>query len=196
MLNFERYVPQEAFSYKERTWIDKELTKAPRWCSVDLRDGNQALIKPMNVDEKIEFFLMLCELGFKEIEVGFPAASSLEFDFIRQLSDRKLIPDDVYIQVITQARRQQIIKTFEAIEDMPRVIFNVYNPISRLQRDVVYHKDAGEVKYIATSAAKLVKELRWEREFEGEFIFEYTAESFSGADMKFALDVCQAVKDK
>ena len=195
MLNFERYVPQEAFSYKERTWIDKELTKAPRWCSVDLRDGNQALIKPMNVDEKIEFFLMLCELGFKEIEVGFPAASSLEFDFIRQLSDRKLIPDDVYIQVITQARRQQIIKTFEAIEDMPRVIFNVYNPISRLQRDVVYHKDAGEVKYIATSAAKLVKELRWEREFEGEFILEYTAESFSGADMEFALDVCEAVKD-
>ena len=195
MLNFHRYEPQEKFAYKKRTWPDRVLDKAPRWCSVDLRDGNQALIKPMNVDEKIEFFLMLCELGFKEIEVGFPAASRVEFDFVRQLSDRKLIPDDVYIQVITQARREQIIKTFEAVEDMPRVIFNVYNPVSRLQRDVVYHKDSGEVKYIATSAAKLVKELRWEREFEGEFVFEYTAESFTGADMSFALDVCEAVKD-
>ena len=194
MLNYERYRPQEAFAYNERTWVQKSIKKAPRWCSVDLRDGNQALIKPMNVEEKIEFFLMLCRLGFKEIEVGFPAASRVEFDFVRQLSDRKLIPDDVYIQVITQCRREQIIKTFEAIEDMPRVIFNVYNPVSRLQRDVVYHKDSGEVKYIATSAAKLVKELRWDREFEGEFVFEYTAESFSGADMDFALDVCESVK--
>ncbi len=195
MLNFRRYEPQQGFSYKDRSWPDKVLTKAPRWCSVDLRDGNQALIKPMNVEEKIEFFQMLLRLGFKEIEVGFPSASRVEFDFVRQLSDRKLIPDDVYIQVITQCRREQIIKTFEAIEDMPRVIFNIYNPVSSLQRDVVYHKDSGEVKYIATSAAKLVKELRWEHEFKGEFVLEYTAESFSGADMKFALDVCEAVKD-
>ena len=195
MLNYRRYAPQEPFEYKDRTWINRKLDRAPRWCSVDLRDGNQALIKPMNVEEKLEFFKLLCDLGFKEIEVGFPAASRVEFDFIRQLSDRKLIPDDVYIQVITQARREQIIKTFEAVEDMPRVIFNVYNPISRLQRDVVYHKDSGAVKYIATSAAKLVKELRWEREFAGEFVYEYTAESFTGADMKFALDVCEAVKE-
>ena len=152
MLNYRRYAPQEPFEYKDRTWINRKLDRAPRWCSVDLRDGNQALIKPMNVEEKLEFFKLLCDLGFKEIEVGFPAASRVEFDFIRQLSDRKLIPDDVYIQVITQARREQIIKTFEAVEDMPRVIFNVYNPISRLQRDVVYHKDSGAVKLRASSS--------------------------------------------
>ncbi len=195
MLDYKRYRPEEGFTYKDRTWVDKVITKPPRWCSVDLRDGNQALVRPMNVDEKIEYFLMLCELGFKEIEVGFPAASQMEFDFIRQLADRKLIPDDVYIQVITQCRKNQIIKTFEAIEDIPKVIFNIYNSISRLQRDVVFHKDQGEVKYIATSAAKLVKELRWERGFEGEFALEYTAESFSGADIGFALDICEAVKE-
>lgn len=194
MMNYKRYRPAPVLDFPERTWPGKQLKKAPRWCSVDLRDGNQALVKPMNIEEKLEFFQMLVQLGFKEIEVGFPAASQVEFDFIRQLADRKLIPDDVFIQVITQCREPLIRRTFEAIKGIPRVIFNIYNSVSNLQRDVVFHKDSGAIKYIATRAAKLVQELRWETEFPGEFIFEYTPESFTGADMKFALDVCEAVK--
>ena len=176
MRNFERYKPLPIVDYKERTWPDKKIEKAPRWCSVDLRDGNQALVNPMNIEEKIEFFKLLCKLGFKEIEVGFPAASQVEFDFVRQLVERKLIPDDVYIQVISQCRDTQIRRTFESIEGINKVIFNIYNSISNLQRDVVFHKDSGAVKYMATRAAKLVQELRWESEFPGEFILEYTAE--------------------
>lgn len=181
--------------FPERTWPDKQIEQAPSWCSVDLRDGNQALVNPMNVEEKIEFFQMLCRMGFREIEVGFPAASQVEFDFLRQLVDRKLIPDNVYIQVLTQCREEQIRKTFDAIAGVPHVIFNIYNSISRLQRDVVFHKDQGAVKHIAVRAAKLVQALRWEEEFPGDFVFEYTAESFTGADMSFALDVCETVRD-
>ena len=195
MLNYKRYKASPVLEFPERTWPSKRIEHAPVWCSVDLRDGNQALVEPMNIEEKIAFFQMLCRIGFKEIEVGFPAASQVEFDFVRQLVARKLIPDDVYIQVITQCREEQILKTYEAIEDIPRVIFNIYNSISTLQRDVVFHKDQGAVKHIALNAAKLVQKLRWEREFPGEFILEYTAESFTGADMKFALDICEAVKD-
>ncbi|MDO4438543.1 MAG: 2-isopropylmalate synthase [Eubacteriales bacterium] len=195
MRNYERYKPLPILDYKERTWPDKTLTKAPRWCSVDLRDGNQALVNPMNIEEKIEFFKLLCDLGFKEIEIGFPAASQVEFEFVRQLVERKLIPDDVYIQVISQCRDTQIRRTFEAIEGIDKVIFNIYNSISNLQRDVVFHKDSGAVKYMATRAVKLVQELRWESEFPGEFILEYTAESFTGSDLKFAKEICEAVKD-
>lgn len=194
MLNYKRYQAAPVLSFPERTWPQKQIEHAPIWCSVDLRDGNQALVNPMNVEEKIEFFLMLCRLGFKEIEVGFPAASQVEYDFVRQLVARKLIPDDVYIQVITQCREDQIRKTFDAVQGINKVIFNIYNSISTLQRDVVFHKDQGAVKHIAVKAAKLVQELRWEEEFPGEFVLEYTAESFTGADMRFALDVCESVK--
>ena len=194
MRNYKRYQPAPILDFPERTWPGKRLLKAPVWCSVDLRDGNQALVKPMCIEEKLEFFQMLVRLGFKEIEVGFPAASQVEFDFIRQLADRRLIPDDVYIQVITQCREPLIRRTFEAIEGIPHVIFNIYNSISTLQRDVVFHRDAGAMKYIATRTARLVQKLRWETEFPGEFVFEYTAESFTGADPRFALEICEAVK--
>lgn len=194
MLNYKRYQAAPVLDFPERTWPGRRIEHAPIWCSVDLRDGNQALVTPMNVEEKIEFFQMLVKLGFKEIEVGFPAASQVEFDFVRQLVARKLIPDDVYIQVITQCREDQIRKTFESVQGIDKVIFNIYNSISTLQRDVVFHKDQGAVKHIAVTAAKLVQKLRWEEEFPGEFVFEYTAESFTGADMKFALDVCESVK--
>ncbi|MDO4266430.1 MAG: 2-isopropylmalate synthase [Eubacteriales bacterium] len=195
MLNYQRYKAAPVLSFPERTWPDRTIEHAPVWCSVDLRDGNQALVTPMNVEEKIEFFLMLVKLGFKEIEVGFPAASQVEYDFVRQLVTRRLIPDDVYIQVITQCREEQIRKTFDAITGIDKVIFNIYNSISTLQRDVVFHKDQGAVKHIALRAARQVQALRWEEEFPGEFVFEYTAESFTGADMKFALDVCESVKE-
>ena len=195
MLNYKRYKPAPVLDFPERTWPQKKIERAPIWCSVDLRDGNQALVNPMNVEEKIEFFLMLVKMGFKEIEVGFPAASQIEFDFVRQLVARKLIPDDVYIQVLTQCREDQIRKTFDSVQGIPHVIFNIYNSISTLQRDVVFHKDQGAVKHIALRAAKQVQALRWEEEFPGEFVLEYTAESFTGADMKFALDICEAVKD-
>lgn len=195
MLNYKRYRPAPVLDFPERTWPQKRIEQAPVWCSVDLRDGNQALVNPMNVEEKIEFFLMLVKLGFKEIEVGFPAASQVEYDFIRQLVARRLIPDDVYIQVLTQCREEQIQRTFDAIQGIDHVIFNIYNSISKLQRDVVFHKDQGAVKHIALRAARQVQALRWEEEFPGEFVFEYTAESFTGAEMKFALDICEAVKD-
>ena len=195
MLNYKRYRPAPVLDFPERTWPQKRIEQAPVWCSVDLRDGNQALVNPMNVEEKIEFFLMLVKLGFKEIEVGFPAASQVEYDFIRQLVARRLIPDDVYIQVLTQCREEQIRRTFDAIQGIGHVIFNIYNSISTLQRDVVFHKDQGAVKHIALRAARQVQALRWEEEFPGEFVFEYTAESFTGAEMKFALDICEAVKD-
>ena len=195
MLNYKRYKPAPVLDFPERTWPQKKIERAPVWCSVDLRDGNQALVNPMNVEEKIEFFQMLVKMGFKEIEVGFPAASQIEFDFVRQLVARKLIPDDVYIQVITQCREDQIKKTFDSIQGIPHVIFNIYNSISTLQRDVVFHKDQGAVKHIALRAARQVQALRWEEEFPGDFVLEYTAESFTGADMKFALDICEAVKD-
>ena len=195
MLNYKRYRPAPVLDFPERTWPQKRIEQAPVWCSVDLRDGNQALVNPMNVEEKIEFFLMLVKLGFKEIEVGFPAASQVEYDFIRQLVARRLIPDDVYIQVLTQCREEQIQRTFDAIQGIDHVIFNIYNSISKLQRDVVFHKDQGAVKHIALRAARQVQALRWEEEFPGEFVFEYTAESFTGAEMKFALDICEAVKE-
>lgn len=195
MLNYRRYKPAPVLSFPERTWPSRKIEHAPVWCSVDLRDGNQALVNPMNVEEKIEFFQMLCRIGFKEIEVGFPAASQVEYDFVRQLVDRKLIPDDVWIQVITQCREEQIRKTFDAVQGMPHVIFNIYNSISTLQRDVVFHKDQGAVKHMALRAARQVQALRWEEEFPGEFVLEYTAESFTGADLPFALDVCESVKE-
>ncbi len=141
MLNYKRYRKNPVVYYPEREWPQKEIEKAPIWCSVDLRDGNQALIDPMIVEEKIEMFQYLIKLGFKEIEIGFPASSQIEFDFLRQLVERRMIPDDVKVQVLTQCRDEQIARTFESIQGCRQAIVHIYNSTSTLQRDVVFHMD-------------------------------------------------------
>ncbi len=160
---------------------------------MDLRDGNQALIEPMVVEEKVEFFNLLVELGFKEIEVGFPSASQIEFDFLRQLIDRKLIPDDVTVQVLVQCREHLLKRTFEAIKGLPRAIVHIYNSVSVLQRDVVFNMDKEQIKQIAIEGTKLVKE--YAKDFPGEIILEYSPESFTGAEVDYSLEVCEAVID-
>lgn len=193
MLNYQRYQKNPVVDYPEREWPNKEITKAPVWCSVDLRDGNQALIDPMIVQEKIEMFQFLIQLGFKEIEVGFPAASQIEYDFLRQLIDRRLIPDDVTVQVLTQCREELIDRTFESIEGCSRAIVHIYNSTSTLQRDVVFNMDREQIKGIAVKATQMVKE-RAEK-FPGEIILEYSPESFTGTELDFALEVCTAVQE-
>ena len=141
MLKFERYTRVPVLKYTEREWPNKEIEKAPIWCSVDLRDGNQALMEPMNVEEKVEMFRLLLKLGFKEIEIGFPAASQIEYDFLRKLVEEDLIPEDVKVQVLCQCRKDLIDRTFEAISGIKNVIFHIYNSTSVLQRDVVFHKE-------------------------------------------------------
>ncbi len=173
-------------------WANKEyIDKAPIWCSVDLRDGNQALIEPMSLDEKLEFFKMLVDIGFKEIEVGFPAASDTEYELVRTLIDRNMIPEDVTIQVLTQAREHIIRKTFEAVKGAPRVIVHVYNSTSLAQREQVFGKSKEEIKQIAIEGAKLLRELA--ETTEGNFAFEYSPESFTGTEVDYALEVCNAV---
>ena len=193
MLNFKRYQRNPIVHLPERQWPGKQIEKAPIWCSVDLRDGNQALIEPMVVEEKVEFFQLLVKLGFKEIEVGFPSASQIEFDFLRQLVDRKLIPDDVTIQVLVQCREHLLKRTFEALEGIKRAIVHIYNSTSTLQRDVVFHMSREEIKQIAVEGTKLVKE--YAKDFPGEIILEYSPESFSGTEVDFALEICTAVQD-
>ena len=144
MLNYQKYKHVPVLDYKERQWPNKEIQKAPIWCSVDLRDGNQALIEPMVVEEKLEFFNLLVKLGFKEIEIGFPSASQLEYDFLRTLVDRKMIPDDVRVQILCQCRQHLIDKSFEAIKGIKNVVFHIYNSTSTLQRDVVFHMNREE----------------------------------------------------
>lgn len=175
-------------------WVNKEyVDKAPIWCSVDLRDGNQALVEPMSLDEKLEFFQMLVEVGFKEIEIGFPAASETEYEFCRTLIEKNMIPDDVTIQVLTQARPHIIKKTFEAVKGAPRAIVHVYNSTSLAQREQVFKKSKAEVKQIAIEGAKLLKELA--EADGGNFLFEYSPESFTGTEPEYALEVCNAVVD-
>ena len=175
-------------------WAKKNMiTRAPVWCSVDLRDGNQALIEPMGLETKLEFFNLLVEIGFKEIEVGFPAASETEYDFVRALIDRNLIPDDVTIQVLTQAREHIIKKTFEAILGAKNVIVHVYNSTSVAQREQVFRKDKEEIKKIAVDGAKLLKKLT--DEAGANYRFEYSPESFTGTEPDYALEVCNAVLD-
>lgn len=175
-------------------WVNKEyVDKAPIWCSVDLRDGNQALVEPMSLDEKLEFFQMLVEVGFKEIEIGFPAASETEYEFCRTLIEKNMIPDDVTIQVLTQARPHIIKKTFEAVKGAPRAIVHVYNSASLAQREQVFKKSKEEVKQIAIEGAKLLKELA--EADGGNFLFEYSPESFTGTEPEYALEVCNAVVD-
>ena len=175
-------------------WAEKNMIeRAPVWCSVDLRDGNQALIEPMGLETKLEFFHLLVEIGFKEIEVGFPAASETEYDFLRALIDRRLIPDDVTIQVLTQAREHIIKKTFEAIRGAKNVIVHVYNSTSVAQREQVFRKDKAEIEKIAVEGAKLLKKLT--DEAGANYRFEYSPESFTGTEPAYALQVCNAVLD-
>jgi 2-isopropylmalate synthase len=192
MLNYKRYRKNPVVDYPQRQWPNKEIEKAPIWCSVDLRDGNQALIDPMVVEEKIEFFQFLIKLGFKEIEIGFPAASQIEYDFLRQLVDRKLIPDDVCVQVLTQCREEQVERTFEAIEGCKQAIVHIYNSTSTLQRDVVFNMDKPEIIDIAIKGTKMVKERA--AKFPGKIILEYSPESFTGTELDFALEICTAVQ--
>jgi len=194
MLNYGRYRRNPVVDYPERKWPNKEIEKAPIWCSVDLRDGNQALIDPMVVDEKIEMFQFLVALGFKEIEIGFPAASQIEFDFLRQLVDRKLIPDDVRVQVLTQCREELLDRTFEAIEGISQVVVHIYNSTSTLQRDVVFGMEKDQIIDIAIQGTKMVKERA--KDFPGKIILEYSPESFTGTELDFALDICNAVIDE
>lgn len=175
-------------------WAKKDyIDKAPAWCSVDLRDGNQALVIPMSLEQKVEFFKLLVQIGFKEIEVGFPAASETEYTFLRTLIDRKLIPEDVTIQVLTQAREHIIRKTFEAVKGAPKAIVHVYNSTSVAQREQVFKKSKEEILKIAVEGAKLLKELA--EQTEGNFQFEYSPESFTGTEPEYALEVCNAVID-
>lgn len=193
MLNYKRYKRVPVVHYPERQWPDKEIQKAPIWCSVDLRDGNQALIEPMVVEEKIEFFNLLVKLGFKEIEVGFPAASQIEYDFLRTLVERNLIPDDVKVQVLIQCREHLIKRTFEAIQGCKNVIIHIYNSTSTLQRDVVFNMDREEIKQIAVDGTKMVK--KYMEGFDGNIQLQYSPESFTGTELDFALDICEAVKE-
>ena len=175
-------------------WTKKEyIENAPIWCSVDLRDGNQSLVTPMSLDEKITFFKLLVEIGFKEIEVGFPAASETEYEFLRKLIDDQLIPDDVTVQVLTQAREHIIRKTFDALEGCHQAVVHFYNSTSLAQREQVFKKSKEDVKKIAVEGAKLVKQLA--DETKGNFKFEYSPESFTGTEVDYALDVCNAVID-
>ena len=193
MKNVNKYKRFQTINFKERTWPNNSITKAPIWCSVDLRDGNQALVNPMTVDEKIEMFNLLVELGFKEIEVGFPSASQIEYDFLRRLVDEKLIPDDVTIQVLTQARPHLIKRTFEALKDVKKAILHIYNSTSILQRDVVFNMSKDEIKQIAIDGTKLVRD--YSKEFDGEIVLEYSPESFTGTEVDYALEICEAVCD-
>ncbi|KFI83941.1 2-isopropylmalate synthase [Bifidobacterium reuteri DSM 23975] len=186
------YDKQIPFDYPERTWPGKRLQRAPRWCSVDLRDGNQALVNPMDSERKLRFWNLLVSMGFKEIEVGFPSASETDFDFIRMLIERELIPDDVTIVVLTQCREHLIRRTYEALKGAKRAIVHFYNSVSVLQREVVFRKNREEIKKLATDAAELCKDL--ESGAKGiDLYYEYSPESFTGTEPEYAVEVCNAV---
>ncbi|MBQ4524180.1 MAG: 2-isopropylmalate synthase [Lachnospiraceae bacterium] len=195
MMNYKKYKrgyfmpPTQCLKWAEKEYIEK----APVWCSVDLRDGNQALIIPMSLEEKVEFFKLLVKIGFKEIEVGFPAASETEYNFLRKLIEEDLIPDDVTIQVLTQAREHIIKRTFEALDGAKKAIVHVYNSTSYAQREQVFKKSKEEILEIAVSGAKLLKDMA--EETNGNFQFEYSPESFTGTEVDYALEVCNAVLD-
>lgn len=194
-MNYQKYQRMyHPVHLENREWCDKIITHAPIWCSVDLRDGNQALYSPMTIDEKIEFFEYLVKLGFKEIEVGFPAASGTEFDFIRRLIDENRIPDDVSIQVLTQAREHIISKTIEALKGAKNAIVHLYNSTSTVQRAIVFKKDKEEIKQIAVEGAKLVKELV-ESQLDGNIRYEYSPESFTCTEPEYAVEVVNAVAE-
>ncbi len=195
MRNVEKYTRQYFMPPVEcMKWAKKDhIEKAPIWCSVDLRDGNQALIVPMTLEQKLDFFKLLVKVGFKEIEVGFPAASETEYQFLRALIEQNLIPDDVTIQVLTQAREHIIRKTFEALEGAKKAVVHVYNSTSLAQREQVFKKSKEEILKIAVDGAALLKKLA--QETEGNFSFEYSPESFTGTEVEYSLEVCNAVLD-
>ncbi len=195
MMNVNKYTRQFFETPKtSMKWTGKSyIEKAPVWCSVDLRDGNQALITPMNLEEKLEFFKLLVDIGFKEIEIGFPAASETEYEFCRTLIEQDMIPDDVAIQVLTQSREHIIEKTFEALRGCKNAIVHLYNSTSVAQREQVFRKSKEEIIDIAVTGAKLCKEYR--EKYEGNFRFEYSPESFTGTEPEFALEICNAVLD-
>jgi len=192
-----KYIPFQPISLPDRRWPDQVISKAPIWCSVDLRDGNQALIDPMNLEEKLLFFQTLVDIGFKEIEVGFPSASETEYEILRTLIERDLIPEDVTIQVLVQARPHLIIKTFEAIQGAKNVIVHFYNSTSTLQRKVVFMTDMQGVIDIAVEGAKLIKELTDEqvKETGGNIRYEYSPESFSGTEIDNSIEICEKVME-
>ncbi len=193
-MNYKKYAPYPSVVITERSWPDNTITKAPIWCSVDLRDGNQALPVPMSVDEKVAMFQLLVSIGFKEIEIGFPSASATEFAFARRLIEGNLIPDDVTIQVLTQAREHLIRKTFAAISGAKHAIVHLYNSTSSLQRSVVFRKNREEIKAIAVEGTALVRRLRDEIGNPG-IRYEYSPESFTGTELDYALEVCHAVME-
>ena len=195
MYHIERYKRNPVVDFPERTWPNKQIEKAPIWCSVDLRDGNQALVEPMVVEEKMEFFELLLKLGFKEIEIGFPAASQIEYDFLRQLADRKMIPEDVHVQILCQCREHLINRSFEAIEGIAHPIMHIYNSTNTLQRDVVFNASKEEVKQIAINGVKMVKDCM-KKYGRDDIILEYSPESFMGTELDYALEVCEAVIDE
>ena len=187
-----KYKPFSSVELRDRTWPDKKITKAPIWCSVDLRDGNQALIEPMGHEKKVKMFELLCSLGFKEIEIGFPAASQTDYDFVRYLIEEKKIPNDVTIQVLTQSRQHIIEKTFESLIGIDKAIVHFYNSTSALQRKVVFDDDKEGIKKIAVDGALLIKELS-KKYNKTNWRFEYSPESFTGTEVDFAAEVCNEV---
>ena len=189
-----KYKPFELIKLEDRNWPTKSIKKAPIWCSVDLRDGNQALIEPMGEERKLRMFKMLLDIGFREIEVGFPSASQTDFDFVRKIINENLIPEHVTIQALTQARPELIKRTYEALEGAPRAIVHVYNSTSTLQRRVVFNSDEKGIKKIATDGAKEVKDYS-EKYPNTDWMFEYSPESFTGTELPYAVEVCNAVNE-
>ena len=194
-----KYVPfheQITVDLPDRTWPDQKITKAPRWCAVDLRDGNQALVDPMDTDRKLKLFQLLVEMGFKEIEVGFPAASQTDFDFVRHLIDNDLIPEDVTIQVLTQSREHLIERTFEALDGVHRAIVHLYNSTSILQRRVVFRQDEDGIVDIALTGARLCKKYEEQMSGDTEIIYEYSPESYTGTELEFARRIVDEVVEE
>ena len=192
--SFSRYTPYPQVSINNRTWPDKQITHAPIWCSVDLRDGNQALSVPMNVEQKIKMFDLLVKIGFKEIEVGFPAASETEYQFVRKLIEEQRIPQDVTIQVLTQSRAPLIQKTFDSLKGVSQAIVHLYNSTSTVQRRVVFKKNKKEIKKIAVDGAILMQALK-SKMGPSKIRFQYSPESFTATELDYALDICHAVLD-
>ena len=186
-----KYRPYPQIDLPNREWPTKTITTAPAWCSVDLRDGNQALINPMDMNKKLELFTLLLKLGFKEIEVGFPSASKVEFDFLRRLVDDNLIPDDVTVQVLVQAREHLIARTFEALQGVKKATVHLYNSTSVAQRKIVFQKSKEEIIALALEGVDLIK--KYEKEFDGEIFLEYSPESFTGTELEFAAEISNAV---
>ena len=190
----QKYRPFAPVALADRTWPDQVITKPPVWCSVDLRDGNQALIEPMDAERKLRMFMHLLKIGFKEIEIGFPAASQTDFDFVRKLIEEKLIPDDVTVQVLTQAREPLIRRTYESLRGAKRAIMHLYNSTSTVQRRVVFGLDRPGIVAIAVEGARAVRDCAKEQPGT-DWIFQYSPESFTGTELDFAVEICDAVNE-